>query len=125
MANPTFTAGRDIKGAFATGTNSSAVATMSESVTPAGNVDITAAIAALHDIMRSLPDLEPRALTRLNEAREEANKPIPKRDEVKSLIAQATMYAREVSGFAEVTEKLKPHLQAIAAWLGSTDPFDD
>jgi hypothetical protein len=39
---------------------------------------------------------------------------------VKSLVAQAAGYARDVAGFADAAEQLKPHLQHVAAWLGST-----
>jgi hypothetical protein len=118
MSGPTFVAGRDNKGAFAIGNGS--VATMTEATAPDPNVNIMAALAALRDIMNNVPGVEKKVLTRLDEARDEAAKPAPKREEVKSLVAQATNYAREAAGFAEATEKLSPHLQQIAAWVGST-----
>jgi hypothetical protein len=118
MSGPTFTAGRDNKGAFAIGAGS--VATMSETIAPDPNVNIMAALAALRDIMNNVPGIEKKVLTRLDEAQDEAAKPAPKRDEVKSLVAQATNYARDAAGFAEAAERLNPHLRQIAAWVGST-----
>jgi hypothetical protein len=120
MSGPTFTAGRDNKGAFATGERATATATITETVAPDPNVNIAAALAALRDILASVPGIETKALTRLDEARQEAARPAPKREEVKSLVAQAAGYARDATGFAEAAEKLKPHLQQVAAWLGST-----
>jgi hypothetical protein len=120
MSGPTFTAGRDNKGAFATGNLSTATATISETVAPDTTVDIAAALTALRDILSSVPGIEAKALIHLDKAQEEATKPAPKREEVKSLVAQATGYARDASGFIEAAEKLTPHLQNVAAWLGST-----
>jgi hypothetical protein len=119
MSGPSFTAGRDNKGAFATGDQSIAKATFSEVIAPDANVDIVTALTTLQNILSGLPGIGTKALTRLNEAREEASKPEPKREEVKDLVTQATHYAREAVGFAESAEKLKPHLRQIAAWLGS------
>jgi hypothetical protein len=119
-SGPTFNAGRDNKGAFATGDFARATATLSETTAPDANVNISAALAALREVLAGVPGIEAKALTRLDEARDEAAKPKPKRDEVKNLVAQATRYARDAAGFAEASEKLKPHLQQVAAWLGST-----
>lgn len=120
MSGANFTAGRDNKGAFATGDHSTATATFSEMAAPDARVDIAAALAALQSVLSGLPGIETKALTRLDEAREEASKPEPKREEVKDLVTQATRYAREAAGFAEAAETLKPYLQQVAAWLGST-----
>ena len=120
MSGPSFTAGRDIKGAFATGDHASATATISETVAPNPGIDIAAALAALRDILAAVPGIETKALTRIDEAREEAAKPMPRRDEVKNLVAQAAGYARDAAGFADAAEHLKPHLQHVAAWLGNT-----
>ena len=97
MSGPSFTAGRDIKGAFATGDHASATATISETVAPDPGVDIAAALAALRTILAAVPGIETKALTRIDEAREEAAKPMPRRDEVKSLVAQAAGYARDAA----------------------------
>jgi hypothetical protein len=120
MTEPTITAGRDNKGAFAIGERATATALITETVTPDPNVNIAGALAALRDILASMPGIETKALTRLDEARQEAAKSAPKREEVKSLVSQAAGYARDATGFAEAAEKLKPHLQQVAAWLGST-----
>ena len=118
MSGPTFVAGRDNKGAFAIGTGS--VATMTGDTAPDPNVDIMAALIALRDIMKNVPGIESKVLTRLDEAQDEAAKSAPKREEVRSLVAQATNYARDAAGFAEAAERLIPHLRHIAAWVGST-----
>ena len=120
MSGPTFTAGRDNKGAFATGDRATATATITETVAPDPNVDIAATLATLRDILAAVPGIEKKALTRLDEARQEATKAEPKREEVKSLVAQAAGYARDTAGFAEAVEKLRPHLQQVAAWVGTT-----
>jgi hypothetical protein len=120
MSGPTFTAGRDNKGAFATGDHSTATASISEAAAPDTTVDIAAALSALRDILSGMPGIETKALTRLDEAKEEATKRAPKRDEVRTLVTQAIGYARDASGFIEAAEKLAPHLQKVVAWLGST-----
>jgi hypothetical protein len=120
MGTATFSAGGDIKGAFATGDFSTATASITETVAPDPSIDIVATLAALRQIMALVPEIDRKALTRLDEAKEEAEQKQPKRDEIKSLIAQATGYARGAAGFAEAAESLKPHLQQAAAWLGST-----
>ncbi len=120
MSGPSFSAGRDIKGAFATGDRSTATATISETAAPDDGVNIAAALAALRDILATVAGIETKALTRIDEAREEAARPVPSREEVKSLVGQAAGYARDAAGFADAAEKLKPHLQHVAAWLGST-----
>jgi|GEM_PF-4028304 hypothetical protein len=119
MSGPTFTAGRDIKGAFATGAGAVATATMTETIQPDPKVDIQAAIAGLREALAGVPGIEKKALTRLDEAKDEAAQPEPKRDEVRDLVAQATGYARKAAGFAEAAEKLEPHLRQIGAWLGT------
>lgn len=95
------------------------MATITETVAPASNVDILAVLAALRDTLAHTPGIERKALTRIEEAQEEAAKREPKREEVKSLVAQATQYAKDAAGFSDAVEKLKPHLMQIAAWTGS------
>ena len=119
MTGPTFNAGRDIKGAFATGAGAVATATFTEAAPPDPTIDIRAAIAALRDELAQMPGIERKALNRLDEAQDEAVKPEPKREEVKNLVAQATSYASQATGFAEAAEKLKPHIVQIAGWLGT------
>lgn len=120
MSGPTFTAGRDNKGAFATGKRATATATITETVAPDPTIDIVAVLAALQGTLARLPGVDPKALTRIEEARAEAARREPKREEVKSLVAQATQYAKDAAGFTEAAAKLKPHLQQVAAWAGST-----
>lgn len=120
MTGPVFRAGRDIKGAFATAEGASATATWSEHVTPDPNTDIAAALTAIREVLAQLPGIEGRALTRLDEAKDEVQKPHPKREEVETLVSQAMRYARDTNGFADAATQLASHLQQIAGWLGHT-----
>ena len=120
MSGPSFTAGRDNKGAFAIGKESTATATLTETVIPNPNIDILAVLTALQDTLVRMPGIERKALTRIVEAREEAAKPQPKREEVKNLITQAMQYVQGAAGLSDAVEKLKPHLMQIADWAGST-----
>jgi hypothetical protein len=118
MTGPVFRAGRDIKGAFATAEGASATATWSEQNAPDRNSEVATALTAIREILAQLPGIETKALTRLDEARDEAQKANPKREEVETLVAQAARYARDADGFADATTRLIPHLQQIAGWLG-------
>ena len=122
MSGASFNAGRDNKGAFATGAGSTATATITETTAPDPSVNIQAELEALQHILAALPALDPKALTRLDEARQEAAKPDPNRGEVGQLIAQATEYASGAAGFADAAEHLTPHLQQVASWLGNSWP---
>ena len=79
MSGPSFTAGRDIKGAFSTGDHSTATATISGQVEPDASVDIATALAALRNILSAVPCIDTKVLTRIDEAREEAARPVPSR----------------------------------------------
>lgn len=57
MTGPTFTAGRDNKGAFATGEGATATATIAETTAPDPSVNIVAALAALRTIMANVPGI--------------------------------------------------------------------
>jgi hypothetical protein len=118
MTGPVFRAGRDIKGAFATAQGASATATWSEQNVPDPNIDIGAALTAIRKALAELPGIDTKALTRLDEAKDEAQKPNPKREEIQTLVAQATQYARDADGSAVTATRLIPHLQQIAGWLG-------
>jgi hypothetical protein len=112
-------AGRDMKGvAAATGAHSMASAHYRETALRDPKVDLAAELAALRQVLSGLNGLDSKALTRLDEAQQEANKPDPDRGEVQNLITQATRYAKSANGFAEQAEKLAPPLMRIAAWLG-------
>jgi hypothetical protein len=119
MSGPTFTAGRDNKGAFATGARSSATATISETNESSSNVNIQPTLAGIREILTGVPGLDPKALTWLDEASEEAEKAEPDRDEVGRLVNQAAQYAKKAAGFAVAAERLAPHLQQVGAWVGS------
>jgi hypothetical protein len=113
-------AGRDMKiVAAASGDKSIAIASSSETtVCGAPSIDAKAELAVLRQILSTLEDLDRKALTRLDEAAEEAAKPKPDHGEVQNLIEQATRYAKTANGFADQAGKLVPHLTRVAVWLG-------
>jgi hypothetical protein len=120
MTGPVFRAGRDIKGAFATAQRASATATWSEQNAPDPNIDLAAALTAIREALAQLPGIDTKALTRLDEAKDEAQKSNPKPEEIETLVAQATRYAQDAEGFTEAAATLLPRLQQVAAWLGRT-----
>jgi hypothetical protein len=92
--------------------------TYSETVQRDTSVDLKAELAALRQVLASLNGVDKKALTRLEEAEEEASKPEPDGGEIEKLVEQATGYAKTVAGFAEQTGRLVPHLSKIAAGVG-------
>ncbi len=120
MNEVSFTAGRDNKGAFATGKGSVATATIAETIAPDPNIDIIAVLTALQDAVARIPGVEHKALTRIEEAWEEAAKLKPKREEVASLVKQAMQYTTNPANVSDAVEKLKPDLLQVVAWVGGT-----
>jgi hypothetical protein len=118
----TFKAGGNIIGAFATGTKSKASATFIATV-PDQTVDIVEALEALHAELARIPNIEPKALTSLIKAKEEAAKThAVAHAEVTSLVEQAVKYAGAAAGFAGAVEQLAPRVKRIWDWAGATLP---
>jgi hypothetical protein len=113
-------AGRDIKGtAAATGDLATATATTYlETVPRDTNVDLKEELAAVRKILAGLDSVDRKALSRLEEAEEEAGKPEPDLGEIEKLVGQATNYAKAAAGFTERIGNLVPPLTKIGAWLG-------
>ena len=97
MSGPSFNAGRDIKGAFATGDGSSAVSTHNETIAADPTVDIVAELKALRLVIEGVPNVSPNALTRIDGATQEATRAKPKQAEVHQLLTQAVRYASEAA----------------------------
>jgi hypothetical protein len=54
----------------------------------------------------------------LEDAEVELEKPEPDKSEVGQALDRALKYAEKASGFAEAIDKLRPHVEAAAGWLG-------
>ena len=77
---------------------------------------------ALRAQLAQIPGIESKALTRLDEAQEEAAKAEPEAGEITSLVDQATRYATKAAGFAGAIEQLAPHLKRVWDWAGTALP---
>jgi hypothetical protein len=55
----------------------------------------------------------------LSDAESELKKPKPDKSEVGVAIERVLKYAKDVVGYAELAEKLRPQVINVAAWLGS------
>ncbi len=85
----------------------------------AATVDMAAELVALREVLLSLETPDRGKIERaLADAEEEAQKPEPDKDEVGQALDRAITYATKANGFAEAVEKLTPHVQRAAAWLG-------
>jgi hypothetical protein len=108
-------AGGNIVGsAIVTGDHSTAQANL----VAVGAEDALVSLAAIRQVFAALPDLDRKALRRLDVAADELRKPEPDRKEVKDLLVQATGYARKATGFAKAVEGLAPHVGKLGGWLG-------
>ena len=114
-------AGRDMKGnAIATGDFATATATYSETVPRDLSVDLCAELAALRQVLAGIGGVNKRALTRLDEAEDEAGKAEPDPGEIRKLVTEATSYARTANGFMEQAGQLAPSLMRVGGWLGQS-----
>ncbi len=85
----------------------------------AESVDISAELKALRGILEKLDSPDGRKIANaLTDAEDELTKPEPDKDEVGKALQRALEYADKAERFADVTEKLVPHLKSVAAWLG-------
>jgi hypothetical protein len=83
------------------------------------SVDIQAELNALHALLTQLQSPDQRKIENaLDDAKEELKKPEPNKDEVGQALDRALNYAQKTNGFAEAIDKLRPHVEKSAAWLG-------
>lgn len=80
------------------------------------SVDIKAELRALQIILASLDDPITTGVSQKLE--DEANKPKPDESAVATTLETGLNYAKHLSGFAEAIDKLRPHVEATAGWLG-------
>jgi len=80
------------------------------------SVNIQADLAALQSILASLNDPVTNGIAEKLNA--EAQKPSPDKDIIGKTLETGLTYAQNLQGFAEAMDKLKPHVQNAASWLG-------
>ncbi len=85
-----------------------------------GNIDLATEIRALREALNTLTGPDHDKMTRaLDDAQDEAKKAAPDKTEVGSALTRALKYAKTAAGFADVAEKLAPHLASLGHWLGA------
>ena len=83
-------------------------------------VDIQATLTAFGGLLAPLVTPDRKKIDNaLEEAQDESKKPNPNKDEIGKALDRALDYAKKAEGFTKVIEHLKPHVAAIASWLGS------
>jgi len=79
-------------------------------------VDIQAELKALQTILASFND--PIATGVAQKLKQEAAKLEPDKDVVATTLETGLTYTKNLAGFAEAIDKLRPHVEAAAGWLG-------
>jgi hypothetical protein len=79
-------------------------------------VNIQAELNALAEVLTSLDD--PITTGVALKLEEEAHKPSPDKSLVAKTLETGLNYAQNLQGFAEAIDKLRPHVQNAAGWLG-------
>lgn len=80
------------------------------------SVDIQATLTALESILASFDD--PVATGVAQKLNQEATKAEPDKSVIANTLETGLAYAKNLSGFAEAIDNLRPHVEAAAAWLG-------
>ena len=80
-------------------------------------VDIQAELKALQTILASFND--PIATGVAQKLEQEANKPEPDKSVIATTLETGLTYTKNLSGFADAIETLRPHVEAAAGWLGT------
>jgi len=82
-------------------------------------VDMVSVLEALQPILMQLDTPDSRKIVNaVDDAKEELKKSQPDKDEVGKALDRAMTYAQKANGFAEAIDKLRPHVEKAAAWLG-------
>ena len=79
-------------------------------------VDIQAELKALYTLLASFDD--PVTAGVVQKLEQESSKPEPNKNVVATTLETGLTYAQNLSGFAEAIDKLRPHVEAAAGWLG-------
>jgi len=83
------------------------------------SINIQHELTTLRELLSKLQTTDQRKIERaLEDAEEEIKKAEPTKDEVGKALDRALNYAQKANGFAESVDKLRPHIEKLAAWLG-------
>ena len=86
------------------------------SLPPPETVDIQAELKALQSLLASFND--PVATGVAQKLEQESRKPEPDKSVVATTLETGLTYVRNLSGFTEAIDTLRPHIEAAAGWLG-------
>ena len=103
-----------------TGDNNSVVVNFQQACLPQPeSVNIQEELAALRIILGQLETLDQRKIVNaIEDAEEELKKSDPDKNEIGQALNRALNYAQKANGFTEAIDKLRPHVEAAAGWLG-------
>ncbi|MBE7386276.1 MAG: hypothetical protein F6J95_033420 [Leptolyngbya sp. SIO1E4] len=79
-------------------------------------VDILVELKALQSILISFND--PIAVGVAQKLAQEASKPEPDKGAVATTLETGLTYTKNLASFAEKIDQLRPHVEAVAGWLG-------
>ncbi|WP_199324854.1 hypothetical protein [Phormidium sp. FACHB-1136] len=79
-------------------------------------VNIQAELQALRDLLTQLDD--PIVAGVAKKLEQEAAKPEPDKSVIAKTLETGLAYAQDLVGFGEAIDKLRPHVEATASWLG-------
>lgn len=100
-------------------TGDSNIALVQTSLPNAETVDIAVELAILKTILTHLDSPDQRKIgNALEDAEEELKKSEPDKDEIGQALDRALAYAEKANRFTEAVDKLRPHVENIAGWLG-------
>jgi hypothetical protein len=119
--NRSISIGRDVIGSLIqTGDNNIASVQFQQAALPEPeSVNIQTELAALKAVLSRLDTPDRRKIENaISDAEEELKKPDPDKDEVGQALDRALNYATKANGFAEAIDKLRPHVEKAAGWLG-------
>ena len=83
---------------------------------PLERVNIQTELQAIKDVLAALNDPVTNGIAQKLEA--ESQKPDPDKDVVGQTLETGLTYAKNLQGFAEAIDQLRPHVQNAAGWLG-------
>lgn len=107
-------------GIITTGDNNTSSINVQQATLPQPeSVNIQAELTALRSMLLQLQAPDQKKIERaFEDVEEELKKPNPDKDEVGQALDRAINYAQKANGFAEAIDKLRPHVEKSAAWLG-------
>lgn len=109
-------AGGDITGVAIGDNNRIAVVTKKASLPKAEDVDIQKTLIELQAILAHLNN--PLVTGVAQELEAESKKAQPDKSKIAKALEMGLSYANGLAGFGDAVEKLRPHVEAVAGWLG-------